>query len=210
MKFTCGFFMSDHSKAAKDSGLTRALERIDRRISDDLRALRQARSLTLAQLSEKVGRSVGWLSQVERGLSMPSLPDLRRMASIMNVPFSFFEKRVASDDPEVDIVVRAGARRILHPAETDIEDELLSPSLGGSFEMRRRRLAPGADMTVYPPRGGEEAGFVIAGSLTVEADGKACRVSAGDSFRLKGKTLSWRNESDEDAIVVWVLSPPVY
>jgi len=35
----------------------------------DLRALRKARGLTLAALSDRLGKSVGWLSQVERDMS---------------------------------------------------------------------------------------------------------------------------------------------
>ena len=34
----------------------------------DIRALRKARGLTLAELAQTLGRSVGWLSQVERDM----------------------------------------------------------------------------------------------------------------------------------------------
>ena len=42
----------------------------------DLRALRKARGLTLTEVAEQIGCSVGWLSQVERDLSEPSMSDL--------------------------------------------------------------------------------------------------------------------------------------
>ncbi|MEO0664668.1 MAG: helix-turn-helix transcriptional regulator, partial [Pseudomonadota bacterium] len=45
----------------------------------DLRALRKARGFTLQGLAARLGRSVGWLSQVERGLSEPSVSDLRQL-----------------------------------------------------------------------------------------------------------------------------------
>ena len=50
-------------------------------VGTDLRALRKARGLTLSELALKVGRSVGWLSQIERGLSTPGIADLRRLAT---------------------------------------------------------------------------------------------------------------------------------
>ena len=49
-------------------------------LARDIRALRKARGLTLAEIGARLGRSVGWLSQVERGLSIPSLGDLRAFA----------------------------------------------------------------------------------------------------------------------------------
>jgi len=49
----------------------------------DLRALRKARGLTLAGLAGRLGRSVGWLSQVERDLSEPSISDLRQVAEVL-------------------------------------------------------------------------------------------------------------------------------
>ena len=46
----------------------------------DIRALRKARGLTLAELAQTLGRSVGWLSQVERDMSEPGVNDLRDLA----------------------------------------------------------------------------------------------------------------------------------
>ena len=40
-------------------------------LARDIRALRKARGLTLAEAALKLGRSIGWLSQVERGISIP-------------------------------------------------------------------------------------------------------------------------------------------
>ncbi len=51
----------------------------------DLRALRRTRGLTLQQLADRLGRSVGWLSQVERDLSEPSITDLRHLAEALEV-----------------------------------------------------------------------------------------------------------------------------
>ena len=60
-----------------------------RTLGAELRALRKARGHTLTDLSEALGRSVGWLSQVERDLSDPSISDLRHIAEVLGVPMSF-------------------------------------------------------------------------------------------------------------------------
>lgn len=200
----------ESANPAKEGGLSRALERIDQRLSRDLRALRQARSLTLAQISERMGRSVGWMSQVERGISMPTLGDLRRLADLFGVPMSLFYTREQPADTDGEVVVRATARRRLGPAEAGLVEELLSPSLGGTFEMRRRVFAPGVSSAVQPRREAEEAGFVLSGRLTIELDGVAQELEAGDSFRFKGRSVRWTNPAETEAVVIWVMSPPVY
>jgi transcriptional regulator with XRE-family HTH domain len=210
MKFEAVFFIMDSANPAKDRGLSRALERIDQRLSRDLRALRQAKSLTLAQISERIGRSVGWMSQVERGISMPTLVDLRRLADLFGVPMTLFYTREQPADTDGEVVVRAGARRQLGRTEQGLDEELLSPSLGGAFEMRRRVFAPGAESSARAHPDTEEAGFVLSGRLVIEIDGVAQELDQGDSFRFKGKTVRWRNAGDTEAVVIWVMSPPVY
>ncbi|WP_245523957.1 helix-turn-helix transcriptional regulator, partial [Mesorhizobium sp. M2D.F.Ca.ET.223.01.1.1] len=56
----------------------------DRLLAGDIRALRKARGLTLSEIALKLGRSVGWVSQVERGLSVPSVGDLRAFADLFD------------------------------------------------------------------------------------------------------------------------------
>ncbi|WP_127523344.1 cupin domain-containing protein [Mesorhizobium sp. Z1-4] len=202
--------MANSASQVKESKLTLALERIDARIARDLRALRQARSLTLTQISESIGRSVGWLSQVERGISMPTFADLSRLADTFGVPMSLFVSREAQSEPEMEVVVRAGARRTLGPTEAGLEEKLLSPALGGSFEMRHRTFAPGASSSQKSVRDAEEAGYVLSGTIDIEVDGTWHMLHAGDSFRFKGKSIRWRNDGDAEAVVIWVLSPPVY
>ena len=60
---------------------------------DDLRALRRTRGLTLAEAAGRVGRSVGWLSQVERGRSTPEPDDLVRLADALDAPLSLLAPR---------------------------------------------------------------------------------------------------------------------
>ncbi len=202
--------MPDSANPAKDSTLVRALARIDQRLSHDLRALRQAKSLTLAQISEKIGRSVGWLSQVERGISMPTLADLRRMADTLGVPLSLFDTRGVVAEPEGGIVVRADQRRFIGAAACGMSEELLSPSLGGSSQMRRRIMSPGAALSQPARREVEESGYVLSGRLTLDVDGTIHVLEAGDSFRFKGKAAAWCNDGPDDAVVIWVMSPPAY
>jgi len=49
------------------------LEKPTSSVGTDMRALRKSRSITLTELAYILGRSVGFVSQIEHGLSEPSI-----------------------------------------------------------------------------------------------------------------------------------------
>ncbi|WP_254021910.1 helix-turn-helix domain-containing protein [Mesorhizobium escarrei] len=185
-------------------------ENRERLLAGDIRTLRRARGLTLAETGLKLGRSVGWVSQVERGLSIPSLSDLRAFADLFGVPVSLFFSHDVPVENERGVVVRAGSRRTLGTSDSGLVEELLSPDLGGSFEMLRSVFAPGAELKVEARRPTEEAGYVASGNFDIEISGVWHQLGEGDSFRFDGKPFRWRNPGAEPAVVIWVVSPPVY
>jgi transcriptional regulator with XRE-family HTH domain len=176
----------------------------------DIRALRKARGLTLTELAMRLGRSVGWMSQVERGLSSPSIADLRAFADVFAVPVSLFFGHDVPNETERGVIVRAGRRRSLGTSDSGLVEELLSPDLGGSFEVLRSEFAPGAELKTASLRPTEEAGYVVSGRFDIEIEGIWHVLSAGDSFRFDRKPFRWRNPGTEPAVVVWVVSPAVY
>ena len=179
-------------------------------LARDIRALRKARGLTLSELALRLGRSVGWASQVERGLSVPSLADLRGIAELFNVPLSLFFAHDVPREEERGVIVRAGQRRPLGTSESGLVEELLSPDLGGTFELIRSEFAPGAEMAVVARRDTEDAGYVVAGRFDIEIGGVWHSLGEGDSFRFRDRAYRWRNPGDRAAVVIWVVSPPVY
>ena len=181
-----------------------------RMLAQDIRALRKARGFTLAETAMRVGRSIGWLSQVERGISIPSIEDMRLFAALFGVPLGLFFTHEVPDEAERGIVVRSGRRRSLGTAESGLVEELLSPDLGGSFELLRSVFAPGAALQTVSQRRTEEAGYVVSGSFDLEVGGVWYHLGEGDSFRFKAKPFRWKNPGTDPAIVIWAVSPPVY
>lgn len=179
-------------------------------VGADLRALRKARGLTLADLALSVGRSVGWLSQVERNLAEPAISDLRRLAAVLEQPISLFFGPDAAPEPERGYVVRGGARRTLGSAAEGLTEQLLSPDLSGSFEIVRSVFDAGAERREFVTRPTEEAGYLVAGTLELWIGARHLRLGPGDSFRFKGEPFRWRNPGSVPAVAVWVIAPPVY
>ena len=40
--------------------------------------------------------------------------------------------------------------------------------------------------------------------------GRRFDLGTGDSFRIRGEPYRWANPHDVDAVVIWVIAPPVY
>ena len=59
-------------------------------------------------------------------------------------------------------------------------------------------------------RATEEAGYLVSGLFDIEIDGHWFSLQPGDSFRFASKPFRWKNPGDEDAVVIWVIAPPVY
>jgi transcriptional regulator with XRE-family HTH domain len=179
-------------------------------VGQDLRALRKSKGLTLTELAAATGRSVGFLSQVERGLSEISITDLRKIAKLFAVPLSWFFVNADVPEDERGYVVRAHARRRVGSSEDGLLEELLSPDLGGSFEMVRSVFEPGSALPGAGFRDTEEAGYVVSGELELWIGGRRFHLRAGDSFRFDRESHRWRNPGPEPAVVIWVISPAVY
>ena len=179
-------------------------------LARDIRALRRSRGLTIAELALKLGRSIGWISQVERGLSQPSIEDLRRLADVFGVPLSIFFGHEAATEPERGVIVRAGHRRALGSSESGLTEELLSPDLGGSFELIRSEFAPGAERSVQAQRQTEDAGYIVSGRLDLEIAGAWHSLGEGDSFRSTKRPPGGGSAGGGRGVVLGGVSPPVY
>ncbi|MBY8977283.1 helix-turn-helix domain-containing protein [Rhodobacteraceae bacterium NNCM2] len=179
-------------------------------VGADLRALRKARRLTLAELALRVGRSVGWLSEVERDLKEPTIGDLRRLADALDQPLSLFFGQPQGNDEERGYIVRHSKRRALGSAEEGLVEQLLSPDLSGSFEIVRSVFDAGAELADEAMRATEEAGYVVEGELDLWIGGRHFNLQPGDSFRFQGEPYRWRNPGATPTVVIWVIAPPVY
>ena len=181
-----------------------------RTLGADLRALRKARGLTLAAVAARLGRSVGWLSQVERDLSAPSISDLRQVAEVLGVPMSLLFGHASAPAGEQGYVVRAGARRPMGSGEEGLIEELLSPDLTDEFEVIHSTFKPGSRMQRPAQRPTQEVGYIVSGRLDLRIGGRCFTLGPGDSFRFRGETYSWANPYDDPCVAIWVIAPPVY
>ncbi|MGE3702715.1 MAG: helix-turn-helix domain-containing protein [Hyphomicrobiaceae bacterium] len=182
-------------------------------IGNRMRELRKTKRMTLAALGKAAGLSVGFLSQVERNLSSPSIKVLHDIARVLGVNISwFFEENDPATTHERRHIVRLAKRRRLHFG-SGVVDELLSPNLSGQLELLLSRFEPGAESGGDGPysHDGEEGGVVLAGSLELWIGDAHYVLEEGDSFGFSSTVPHrYRNPGKTEAVVVWVVTPPTY
>lgn len=178
-----------------------------------IRDLRRARGLTLQGLADQIGKSVGYLSQVERNKSTLSIAGLMDISRALGVPMNwFFQETADQSDGERDTIVREGFRRSMQFTNLGLREELLSPNLRGPLEMLLSIIEPGASSGKDPySHAGHEAGLVIEGTLDLWIGDRHFRLHAGDSFSFRStEPHRCANPSDAVTKVVWVITPPSY
>ena len=177
-------------------------------IGPSIRELRKSRRLTLAVLAAEIQRSIGFISEVERGMTQPTLKDVYAIADVFQVPVSwFFDRNQRESAAEADNVVRAGNRRWM--LNDSIRMEVLSPRLGEGLEFMKSTYAPGAETKDIPMRrAGKEVGILLSGQLEMWIDGVRHFLEEGDSYALDlSQRFHSRNPSEhEEAVLYWCVS----
>jgi transcriptional regulator with XRE-family HTH domain/mannose-6-phosphate isomerase-like protein (cupin superfamily) len=182
-------------------------------LGQQIRALRKAQKLSLAQLAERSDLSIGNLSQIERGVRSPSLRSLQRLSECLKVPIAdLFQARTLPPAAELGTILRRKARPILNLSKTGCHKELLTLMMPGTLQMLLVTLDPGGSSgPEHYIHKGEEAGVVIAGAMKLWIEDQTYILKEGDSFRFKS-TRRHRFESASKQVtrVLWAMTPPLY
>lgn len=182
-------------------------------VGTQLRQHRRAQGLTLNELSQSAGLSVGLLSQIERGITSPSLKSLHLICEALSFPVGWlFDQTPDSNPAERSVVVRQGMHRTLTLSEFGVKKELLSPDLGGNLQLYTMTIKPGGHSGPEPyAHDGEEGGVVLAGTLKISIEGQDLTLFEGDSFRfLSSRKHRFSNPGTVETRVIWANSQPFY
>jgi len=174
-------------------------------VGSRLRAIRQARSLTISQLAESTGLTKGFLSRVERDLTSPSVSTLVAICDVLDAPIGdLFATTDATH-------VRYGDAPKVNLGGVDAVERLLSPRRNPRFQVIRSEVGAGGNGgdDFYTIAAEAEMLHVISGAVTILfSDGEAL-LEAGDSITFDGREPhQWRSE--HGAELIWVLVPAAW
>ena len=175
-------------------------------VGSHLRQLRAKQRLSLAQVAQAVGISVGFLSALERSQMSGSVGTLRKLARFYKTNIlDFFDATGASSrqvQPEQRKVLEAGP---------GVRMELLAWGNTAVMEPHLFRVAPEAGSGESYTHEGEEFLYVLRGVLAITLEKKEYRLKKGDSFYFESATPHhWKNPGRAETWVLWVNTPPTF
>lgn len=180
-------------------------------IGGRLRSRRQVRNLSLKDVAALAGVSTGLLSQIERGISMPSVRTLGAVCHALEMPVGWLFGEGGGGG--TTIVVRHHQRRILDLGAKGMRKELMTPDEMTGIQMMRLVIRPGGSTgkTPYRHESGAKCGTVLSGTLALEIDREVFEIAAGDSFAFPATALiRFWCLGDVETVALWVVTPAVY
>jgi transcriptional regulator with XRE-family HTH domain len=166
--------------SAPGSGAQIELLDEDRRIATWIRAYRLRRNLTLTQLSELSGVSVGHLSRLETGSRTPTVRLLLQLARALGVSIGTL---VGETVEQEQVFVSRSIDRPAITADDTVLQSLADPALR-SLQAVELTLPPGrvGEPAVH---GGEEWLYVVQGSIDLDVNRSRSLLAAGDAAHFR-------------------------
>jgi len=186
-----------------------------------LRLVRTSRQLSVRELARRVGCSASLISQIERGVSVPSVGVLYSLATELgsSLDYLLFGSGAGPDGaaeapgaraavPPPAIVQRGWGRRIIDLA-SGVRWERLTPQSEATTDFLEVIYSPGGHSTDErrPLRhDGREYGLVISGTLTANVGFESYELGPGDSIAFDSSTPhEYLNKTGEVVRAIWVV-----
>lgn len=153
-------------------------------IGSQVKTLRTALGMTMAELSKGTSISVGMLSKIENGQTSPSLATLQALATALNIPLaSFFQK---FDDTREASFVKAGDGLVIERRGTRSGHiyQLLGAPLRNKVKMEPYLITLTSESDAYPifQHPGVEFIYMLEGELVYRHANKDFRLQPGDTL----------------------------
>ena len=178
-------------------------------IGSKIKRLRVRLGLTQEELAARTELTKGFISQLERDITSPSIATLMDILEALGTNVSeFFSDReddgvmtYAADDMFIKADEEAGVT--IRWLVTNAQRNALEPILV--------TLAPGASTEADDPHEGEEFGYVLSGTVTLICGDQKRKVRRGDAFYFHPTGVHYlTNTGKSEGKVLWVSTPPSF
>lgn len=175
-------------------------------IGEKIKHLRIKNGLTQEELADRSELSKGFISQLERDLTSPSIATLMDILECLGTDLQDFfnekaEEKIVYAKEDIFIKENKELHNEIHWIVPNSQKNAMEPIL--------IHLDPEGVSVVEDPHEGEEFGYVLAGTIYVHLGNKKYKVKKGESFYFRPSAehhLS--NPSKIRATVIWVSTPP--
>lgn len=177
-------------------------------LGEKIKRLRLQHGLTQEELALRCDLSKGFISQLERDLTSPSIATLMDVLECLGSDLKAF----FNDDQEEKIVFGVQDVFDTHDEDKGLTISWLIPNAQkNQMEPILLELAEGGATVLDDPHAGEEFGYVLSGQITIRLGDQTHKCKKGESFYFK-PTAPHRleNHGKLTAKVLWVSSPPTF
>lgn len=179
-------------------------------IGDKIKRERQRLGLTQEELAARTELSKGFISQLERNLTSPSIATLMDILEALGTDISTFFARGEGENEKI----------VFSPEDMFVkEDEeagstvcwLVPNAQKNELEPIIVSLRPYGETYPDDPHEGEEFGYVLSGAVTLILGNRKFKLKKGDSFCFKPMERHYIvNQTQREARLIWVVTPPSF
>lgn len=178
-------------------------------VGKKLKAIRLKGGMTIQDLAARSKVSSNMISRIERGLTIPSVEILMKLASVFDKSINYFVEEVSTTH---EIVFSSPGTRdtTVYDDEDNMHTEAFTSGLRDPQFMSFLCTVPeggtsGLKQMHHP---GDELIYLMEGDLKVTIASEVYKLSPGDSLSFKSHLPHrWDNVGMSDAKVIWTLSP---
>jgi len=177
------------------------------KLGSRIKQLRLESKLTLKDVEQKAKVSATHLSEIERGMTSPTVGALSRIAGALGVELPYF---LREEDPAPAVVLRHRERRTWVDSAWGAVLTPLTGAVGGAgMTILDLELSAGGEKGVVPsPQWGECMAHILRGVVEICVGADRYLLKEGDSIHFDGMNgHSMRNIGDGPARVVWATRP---
>ena len=176
-------------------------------IGKKIRQLRLRLGLTQEELAARTELSKGFISQMERNLTSPSIATLMDILEALGTDVASF---FAADGVNEKIVFTPGDMFENEDDELGIKICWLVPNAQkNELEPIMVTINAGGSTVPDDPHDGEEFGYVLKGQITIHIGKELYRAKAGESFYYTPDKTHYIT-SKKGAEILWVSTPPSF
>lgn len=178
------------------------------KIGVKIKELRMRKSLTQEELADRAELSKGFISQLERDLTSPSIATLVDILQCLGTNLEEFFSDTASEQvvfkkpdyfEKVDCELRNRVEWIIPNAQKNLMEPILLT------------LEPGGSTYPDNPHEGEEFGYVLNGGIVIYLGNKTFKAKKGESFYfIPNKSHYLSAAGKAGASLLWVTTPPSF
>lgn len=178
-------------------------------IGRKLKSSRLKRDKTIQELAEMSRVSSNMISRIERGLTIPSVEILMKLADALGLSLSYFVEEAEKGSTVIHTLAGQGEPIFFFEDKhqiTSLTQGLRDPGFSVFVDTLEPFCDSGEGGMVHT---GEEFAMVLEGSIDFTIDGEDYHLKKGDSIGFKATIPhSWKNSNQQQAKILWIVSPP--